>query len=449
MDIFANIFPNFIDIFKISYLVFIKGGWVLFVVGLIYVLWRMYYTEIRHQYVHNQEWIFISIKVPRENMVSTMAVDTIFAQLHSLHGGKTFVEKYVEGHDQLWYSLELVSLGGKISFVMRIPKNTKNLVEAAIYAHYPQAEINIINDYLENISYDPETSTDIDVFGTEWKLEADDVLPLKTFRDFEHPAAEETIIDPLANFFESLTKIEPHEIFAVQIIIQPLADDEWKPRGELKVKQLIGEEIPHHASFWDFIMAPFNWFAKFSYKETFFGGGHGHGHEELKPTKNNWMSMTETEKERVTLIEKKISKPGYRTKIRFLYLAPKDKMDLTKRGIFIGAFRPFGSAQSNKLKPDVNKTWTGLTYKFSKELETPYMDHILKIRKRRIFKGFKDRDIHLGIPMFILNTEEIATLYHFPITTKTTMAPSAIEKTESKKSQPPVNLPIPEDLLNF
>ena len=49
----------------------------------------------------------------------------------------------------------------------------------------------------------------------------------------------------------------------------------------------------------------------------------------------------------------------------------------------------------------------------------------------------------------ILNTEEMATLYHFPITTKTTLAPSAIEKTESKKSQAPaVTAKDVEDITN-
>ncbi len=442
MDGINTLVPNFAEIFKLSFWLFTRGGWILFVIGLIYMLWRLYYTEIRHQYIHKQEWIFLQIKVPRENMVSTMAVENIFAQLHALHASKTFVEKYVEGHDQLWYSLELVSLGGKISFIMRVPKNTKNLVEAAFYAHYPQAEIKIISDYLENFYYDPDITEDFDIFGTEWKLEADDVLPLRTYKDFEHPAAEETVIDPLSNMFESLTKVEPHEVFAVQIIIQPLGDDEWKGRGEAKVKELIGEEVPHQTGFLDFIMAPFNWFAHFSYRDVLLGGGHEHGHDEPKAQKNNWMSLTESEKERVTLIERKISKPGYRSKIRFLYIAPKERMDLTKRGIFIGSYRFLGSTLTNKMKPDTNRTWTGLTYKFSKELEAPYMEHVLKIRKRRIFKGFKERDIHLGNPMFILNTEELATMYHFPITTKTTLAPSAIEKTETKKSQPPVDLPV-------
>lgn len=441
MEIYSNLIPNFIPILKISLAVFVNGGWLLFVMGFIYMLWRLYFVEIKHQFVHKQEWVFLNIKVPRENMVSTMAVDTVFTQMHALHSSKTFGEIYVEGADQLWYSLELVSFGGKISFIIRVPKNAKNLVEAAMYSHYPQAEISEISDYMANVKFDPETSTDIDIFGTEWKLEENDVLPIKTFSEFEHPSAEEKIIDPLANLFESLTKVAPHELFAVQILIQPLADDEWKPRGEHKVKELIGEEAEHHTGFLDILLMPFNWFAKFSYSDTFFGGGH-HGHgEETKSSKNDWMSLTEVEKERVTYIQRKISKPGYRTKIRFFYMAPKDRMDLSKRGIFIGTYRPLGSSMCNKLKPD-SRTWTGFTYHFSEGLEKPYIDWALKNRKRKIFKGFKDRDIHIGSPMFILNTEELATLYHFPITTKTTMAPASVEKTDIKKAQPPSNLPI-------
>jgi hypothetical protein len=80
----------------------------------------------------------------------------------------------------------------------------------------------------------------------------------------------------------------------------------------------------------------------------------------------------------------------------------------------------------------------------SKSLEKPYLEWLLNYKKRNVFKGYKDRDTHIGLPMFILNIEELATLYHFPITTKTSTVPSNIERTESKKSQPPVNLPILE-----
>jgi hypothetical protein len=444
MEIFSNIAPQFLEIFKIFGIFFINGGWVVFALAAIYLLWKSYLHEIQHQFVHSQEWIFLSIKVPKENLVSTLAVESIFTQMHALHAAKTFPDKYVEGQIQLWYSLEIVSLGGKVSFILRVPKKTKELVEAAFYSQYQQAEIAECEDYLKNFTYNPENPGDYEIWGTEWKLVESDVVPLKTYKDFEHPAAEETVIDPLSNFFESMGKMNPHELFATQILIQPLGDDEWKPKGEAKIKDLIGEEHAHEPSYSGALMAPISKFSQFSLKNSLLGGGHGHGHgaEENKP-KNNWMSMTEAEKDRVSLIERKISKPGYKTKIRFLYAAHKDKFDANKKSLVIGSYRPLGSSMTNKLKPDGN-TWTGVDYKFSKTLEQAYLQKKLNKKKRYLIKGFKERETHIGSPMFVLNVEEIATLYHFPITTKTSTVPTAIEKTNSRRSQAPPNLPIAE-----
>ncbi len=445
MQIIKGLFPNFFQIFHLAFLfVVVYYGWVIFVIGLIYMLWRSYIVEIQHQFVHQQDWTFLHIKVPRENMVSTLAVESIFSQIHSLQVNKTPIEKYVEGHIQLWYSLEIVSMGGKISFVLRIPTRMKDVVESAFYAYYPQAEISEGADYMENFNYDADNPGDYEIFGSEWKLSESDVIPIKTYKDFEHPSAEETVIDPLANFFESLAKIQPYEVIAYQMIIQPLSDEEWKPRGELKVKELTGEEISHEASFLRFFLAPLEWFSKLSYKETLIGSHHAHAPEENKP-RNNWMSMTEAQKERVALVEKKIGKPGYKTKIRMLYIVPKEKFDNNRKSLMAGVYRPLGSAMTNKLKPDVSKTWTGSDALISKTFEKPYLDWLVRLKKRHFIRGFKNRDVHIGTSMFILNIEELATMYHFPITTKTTLAPSAVEKSESKKSQPPSNLPVAEE----
>ncbi len=412
----------------------------MFVLVIIYILYRLYYREIYSQWEHSLEWTYLQIRVPKENLTSTLAVESIFGQMHALHTSLTFANKYVEGKVQQWYSLELISLGGKISFVVRTPKKSKDLVEASFYAQYPDAEMTEIADYMQNLNYDPETS-DINIWGAEYKLLDDDVIPIKTYKDFEHPSAEEKIIDPLASQFEALAKMSPHEFYGIQIIIQPLGDAEWKPRGEVKVKQLIGEEVPHQAKLSDLFLAPFNWFAKFSFKDALLAAGHDHEAVQ-KNQKNDWMSLTEAAKERVNLIEKKIGKPGYKTKIRHLYIAPKDKFDGSKKAIVIGSYRPLGSVMTNQFKPDTKVTWTGVEYNISPTLERPYIDYEEKRRKRLIFKGYKERDIHIGMPAFILNIEELATIYHFPISTKAIS--STIEKTESKKSQAPVNLPIGE-----
>lgn len=432
---------NFIEILRVLWFIFSHGGWVVFVMAVVYMLYKSYLGEIQHQFVHSQEWVFLSIKVPRDNIVSTLAVESIFSQMHALHSSLTFPQKYIEGRDQLWFSLEIVSMGGKISFVIRTPKKARDLVEAAIYAQYPTAELTEIDDYMENIHYDPETS-EFDLWGSEWKLVEDDVIPIKTYRDFEHPTAEVKIIDPLNGHFEGLSKIAPHEFYGVQIIIQPLSDPEWKPRGESKVKQLIGEEEEHDLGISDILLAPLNAFANFSFKSMITGGGHGHGHDSESKQKNQWQNLTEAQKERVSLVERKIGKPGYKTKIRHLYIAPREKFDGSKKSIIIGSYRPLGSAMTNQFKPETKRTWTGVEYKISPTLEQAYIDYEVKKRKRLIFKGYKDRDIHLGMPMFILNTEELATIYHFPISETGIAAP--VEKTESKRSAPPVNLPVLE-----
>lgn len=442
MDILRSLLPNFFDIFHIAFLVIFQYyGWVLFSIGLIYILWRLYKVEIMTQHLLKQKWIYLQIRVPKNNMVSTVGVDNIFSQLHSLHVNKTFFEKYVEGQFfQLWYSFELVSMGGKVSFIIRTPEKMKNNVEAAIYSQYPTAEISEVADYMENFKYSPDKPSDVDIFGTEWVMAKNDVIPMKTYKDFEHPAAEEKILDPLSHIFESLAKIEPHEFFGIQIIAMPLSDEDWKMKSELKIKELIEEEVPHRITLLGILLAPFNWFAGLGQGKA--GHSHGGSDEEGRKQRNKWMNMTEGEKLRVTLIETKSNKPAYKCKIRFLYIAPKAKFDKGKAFMVVGAYRPFTAPLYNKLKPDVHRTWTHVDAYFSPAFEKPVLDWKLKYKKRNMFKGYKLRDWDIGVPMFILNTEELATLYHFPITTETTTVISAIEKTESKKSEAPANLPV-------
>ena len=67
------------------------------------------------------------------------------------------------------------------------------------------------------------------------------------------------------------------------------------------------------------------------------------------------------------------------------------------------------------------------------------------LRARKMFRMavlrfptlFPDRRSELPI----LSTEELATMYHFPIKV-TGMAVSALNKIESKKAGPPPNLPV-------
>jgi len=58
-------------------------------------------------------------------------------------------------------------------------------------------------------------------------------------------------------------------------------------------------------------------------------------------------------------------------------------------------------------------------------------------RKRNLYRMYKTREF--ALKTFILNIEELATIYHYP--TMFVGAPK-LQRLEAKKGEPPVNLPI-------
>lgn len=403
------------------------GGWMVFVVMVLWVLFHRYVEEIQGQYVKSLEWVFLSIRVPRTNELSTLAVEQVFAQMHAILSKATFAQKYVEGQVQQWYSLEIVSLGGKISFIVRAPKKHKDLVESALYAQYPGAEITEVFDYLEKLDYSPE-SEEVDVWGTELVLVEDQALPIKTYRDFEHPTAKDKIVDPLKPLYEAMAKVSPHELFAVQVVALPVADADWKPKGESKALELIDGPRPGHK--------PFNLL------RAIVGILKPAEHAPAKEGKN-FSVLSDVEKERVNRVLNKVGKPGYAVKIRLLYVAPKMKFDKQRATLFIGAFKTFASANTNGFKPNVEVT-PKLDFKLSETLEKPYIDFTVAKRKAGLFKNFKGRNPGGGAKAYVLNIEELATIYHLPLVGEETVSSPNVDTVSSKKSQPPVDLPIGE-----
>ena len=104
--------------------------------------------------------------------------------------------------------------------------------------------------------------------------------------------------------------------------------------------------------------------------------------------------------------------------------------------MIVNMWNTFGSGSLNKFVP--GNTWhVYLDYpwqdfmglraaKFSRDVIDAY-------RRRSLFHAPYER------PRFVLTTEELATIYHFP--TEESKAPG-IQRISSKKGEPPTNLPI-------
>jgi len=420
-------------------LVLLKGGWIALVFVLLLMFKEIYMDAINWRWYLKQKWVFLKVAVPELNERSPLAFENVLNQLHAMHTNKTWAELYIEGVVQIWLSWEVTSIGGKIGNYVRIPEKYRDTLEAAIYSQFPQAEISEAEDYFEHLPrYDPETS-DFDIFAWTFKLTKPDPYPIRTYLDFEHPTAD-TFVDPMSGAWEEMNKLSQHEMFVIQYILRPVGND-WKHSGYQLVKKLKGEPAANRAprsratEALSFLINPFlDLFISHPEPLT------GRAQKEEPPSL--MLHLSEGEKDIITAIERSLSKWGYQSKIRCLYLAPKAVFN---RGpivpAIVGAFKAYGSDNLNSLKPDLSR-WTKVNYFLFEKLEKNFTRFRTDWRKRRLMKAIRTRWYYAGLKAYILNVEEIASVLHFPGIDVTV---PEIEKVAVTKVQPPPELPVAAD----
>lgn len=392
-----DLFPDFTNIIQIIWLVFSRGGWIVFILLLIYIAYKVYVNEIQNQYLSSIQYTMLELKPPRENPTSFYHMEQVFLQLHQLFDNWTFQEKYIEGKLVFRISLEIVSLGGKISYLARIPTKHRNLFEAAFYANFPTLEISEVGDYLENFNFDPENPS-YDLFGAEFLLTKPESFPIRTYRSFEGlkgPEASDILVDPLGPLLEVFTKITDQEFYGLQYILEPVMDDSWHDEADKEIEKIKNE----------------------------------------RPM----LELDEVEKGDITAVKEKLSKPGFKTKIRILHIGSIEKFNADHKKLVLSPFRVFANPTSNSFRPGYGPK---KDYRFSKSLEGEYIAWWTKRRKKDLFDGYKNRSNWMGDKTYILNTEELATIFHFPITVAPISQP--VESLDAKKIAPPSNLPIAE-----
>jgi hypothetical protein len=121
-------------------------------------LWHHYRQE---NFIMNIKWVLLEIQVPRDVIKSPAAMELIFSNALYHKSLKGFWEEYMIGAPWLWFSLEIVSIDGKVHFFIRTPTRIRDLVETQIYAQYPQAKVVEVEDYVYNIPQYKKMATGI------------------------------------------------------------------------------------------------------------------------------------------------------------------------------------------------------------------------------------------------------------------------------------------------
>jgi hypothetical protein len=406
---------------------FVNGGWIVFVIGLLFLLWELHMYTITNKFARSIKYSLLAIDVPRDLKPNLKAVEHIYAQLMGIASAPNWVEKYFGGRFQLSISLELVSIGGYIQFIIRTPSQYRDLVEAALYAQYPTAEITEVEDYTDGYP-DRFPNEKYDLYGSGMAFSKPNAYPIRTYMEFEHSLSQE-LADPMASLLEVLSKLRQGEQLWIQMVIRPPQSTGWITEGQNIVKKIIGEKPPPAGD----PFGPLGTLLKHASEAvtaSLIPVGEPEKKKEEKKDKNNILSLTESEKETYKAIQLKMSKLAYEVKFRYVYLAEKAVTNKSLGvGAVFGAYRQFSSEDLNGFKPDKRTFVKSNFVLFNKQR--------MSARQTNLMYNYKSRMAGAGT---ILNIEELATIFHFP--TETVKAP-LLKKAEAKRGEPPAGLPIP------
>lgn len=299
--------------------------------------------------------------------------------------------KILYGEPYIALELAVHHIGEEIHFYIAVPKAYEEIIEKQIHGFYPTAEVVKTKDY--NI-FNPQGASR----GSYFVLSNHQILPFRTYQRLE--------TDPLGEILTAMSKLEQEgEGAAVQILIRPSHNT-----GLRSLASKVAREIQRGYSFKE-ALARVRKGAVGEIKEVV----SPKNEEQKKKEEQKPMVVTPYHEELVKSIQNKSSKAAFDTNIRILASANSEIRAEQILQDIEGAFVQFSSPDLNSLKSvkPRGKTLEKLIFNFS-------------------FRLFDNKHV------IYLSTEEIASLYHFPL--PTTMAPR-VKLLRAKPAEPPPDLP--------
>ena len=356
---------------------------------LLYLAWR---NSRQVQAIKTMDSVLLILEIPRANDKSELAAEQLFASLHGILRDSKELRQNDGMQEHL--SFEIASVAGRIRFYVWVPTALQSFVEGQIYAQYPTVQIHAAEE--DYVTHERQHSV---IYTSEVVLTDQEFLPIKTFQSFE--------VDPLAGITGTLAKLEDSsdEIW-VQMLVRPVAD-EWHKASERWVKT-VKTGNPFSIFSGGFDALDMRWIgglfeALWRPPEQGSGSGGAPGAPEV----------SDRDKTRISEAEKKATKLGYQAKIRLAVLSEDETTAKLRMQAIAGTFKQFNSTNLNGFRLS-NES-------FKKEDLAKY--------KARLFA---DRG-------YILNIEEVASVFHLPHTNVET---PNIVWASNKTAEPPASLPV-------
>lgn len=288
--------------------------------------------------------------------------ETLFSALGGLKPDQGFWSWFVGRTDS--FALEIVAHEKLVTFYVTVPKRYQEFVEQQIHAQWSDAFVEPIEDY------NMFTPTGTVVAGYV-KFKRESVIPIKTYKEIDG--------DPLNALTNALAKVGESDGVAIQYVVRP-AESSWRNLGLKIVKNMqqgmtLKEAIHGKKSH--------GWFTSKEEIEK--------AKEKMKERK---LSAAETKM--LEGIENKLSKAGLETTIRVVASAASTEEAQMYLTNVLQAFGQYNIYEyGNSFEKNIPSSRKGIIEGF-------------------IFRTFSHKQA------VILNTEELASLWHLPLPTSET-----------------------------
>lgn len=362
--------------------------------------------QLKSQLKITNDWVMYKVSLPKEihssddeqkkNFQELLSViEPFYASLNSFMSYD--LSKKISGQDHI--SMEIVAKDGKIFFYIGCPKRVAKLVEKNILAQHPHAQIEIANDFV----IFPKKPLPVAFYNLG--LTKKYFFPIKTYKNLEE--------DPINAITNSLSKLTEDETAGIQILIRP-THTIWRSGAE-KVAYNIQQGKSGSYYTGSKATKATEHFFKFlgNVGSTAMGKADADKNKNEYYNPNNPHKMTPMQESQIKLLGEKTAKLGFEIQIKIATVA-KTLEEAESNAKNIGAsFSQFNA-------PDAN----GFFVKKAKRKAEEGVNYALRLFGR----GIK----------YILNTEELASIYHLP--NRFTDTPN-IAWLLAKRAEPPSNLP--------
>jgi hypothetical protein len=384
--------------------------WIMFLIPKSFWFYWLHYIQHKNIDGPSNKPMLVEVKLSKEMLKSPRAMELVFEALHIRPSMTTEFQKKWRGNVAPWWSFEIVSDAGKIHFYIWMLKRTRARVESAIYAHYPDVQLVEVEDYTKHAPFDPETMS---VIGSNFTYYTSDVHPIKTYYDFglDKDPKTEFKVDPLVSMLEIFGSIKTGHIW-VQIIIQQAVDSAgWRKRVADAIQLMYDETSPEWAD-------PSN-------PENVTKGS-----AILRPMQYEYIKA----------MQRATTKSAFDVGIRFIHFDDKKYFSGMVGHQIMNMYKFVGQQKGpyyNWIAPDGDS--------YLSDFDWPWEDFrgmFSSYKTKKLFTAYKARS-YFAPPIiddaFIMTSEQLATIYHFPGEEAQALG---IERIESKRGGPPPDLPV-------